>query len=100
MGCLEKPSRKLRVAVILVTRSFDAIKIDAGDLAGAVGCRIIRYYSPGIGPADQHRPCQTGGIDHGLNFVTPSPLNPDIARPPEVCRNCHAPADRKSRSGT
>ena len=40
-------------------------EIDAGDLAGAVGRKIIRYYPPGIGPADQDGPVQTGGIDHG-----------------------------------
>src|SRR5205823_5824523 len=39
--------------------------------ARTLGRKIIRDHATGIGPADQHRAFEPGGVDHRLHLVTP-----------------------------
>ena len=54
---------------INLDRSID--EVDAGKLVCTVGRKIIRDHAAGIGPADQHRAFEPGGVDHRLHLVTP-----------------------------
>ena len=54
---------------INLDRSID--EVDAGELTCTMGREIIRDHAAGIGPADQHRAFEPGGVDHGLHLVTP-----------------------------